>query len=165
MGLTSMELSGKRDELKRWQEGEAQVLAVQIDAGSEGVDFTRARYSIFYSVGFSLGKYDQAKKRTHRPGQIKPVTHIHLVAQGHGGREDHARSRKARGHRERDPRGDQELSQEQDGRMDDSKGEGIRVPRKAQGRALRRTEGGRAGLEELWSASSWTRWSTRASTR
>jgi SNF2 family DNA or RNA helicase len=80
MTLTSLELSGKRDELKRWQDGGAQVLAVQIDAGSEGVDFTRARYSIFYSVGYSLGKYDQAKKRTHRPGQIKPVTHIHLVA-------------------------------------------------------------------------------------
>ena len=82
MGLTSMELSGKRDELKRWQDGEAQVLAVQIDAGSEGVDFTRARYSIFYSVGYSLGKYDQARKRTHRPGQTKPVTHIHLIARG-----------------------------------------------------------------------------------
>jgi SNF2 family DNA or RNA helicase len=82
LGLTSMELSGKRDELKRWQNGEAQVLAVQIDAGSEGVDFTRARYSIFYSVGYSLGKYDQARKRTHRPGQTKPVTHIHLIARG-----------------------------------------------------------------------------------
>ncbi|MCL5744350.1 MAG: DEAD/DEAH box helicase [Acidobacteria bacterium] len=80
--LSSMELSGHRDELKRWQEGEAQVLAVQIDAGSEGVDFTRARYSIFYSVGYSLGKYDQARKRTHRPGQTKPVTHIHLIARG-----------------------------------------------------------------------------------
>lgn len=82
MGLSSMELSGKRDELKRWQGGEAQVLAVQIDAGSEGVDFTRARYSIFYSVGYSLGRYDQARKRTHRPGQTKPVTHIHLIARG-----------------------------------------------------------------------------------
>ena len=50
--------------------------------GWNGVDFTRARYSIFYSVGFSLGKYDQAEKRTHRPGQVKPVTHIHLVARG-----------------------------------------------------------------------------------
>jgi SNF2 family DNA or RNA helicase len=80
MGLTSMELSGRQDELKRWQDGGAQVLAVQIDAGSEGVDFTRARYSIFYSVGYSLGKYDQARKRTHRPGQVKPVTHIHLIA-------------------------------------------------------------------------------------
>jgi SNF2 family DNA or RNA helicase len=82
LGMSSMELSGNRSELKRWQDGEAQVLAVQIDAGAEGVDFTRARYSIFYSVGYSLGKYDQARKRTHRPGQTRPVTHIHLIARG-----------------------------------------------------------------------------------
>jgi SNF2 family DNA or RNA helicase len=75
-----MELSGRRDELKCWQEGESQVLAVQIQAGGEGVDFTRARYSIFFSVGYSLGKYEQAKARVHRPGQTRPVQHIHLVA-------------------------------------------------------------------------------------
>jgi SNF2 family DNA or RNA helicase len=79
-GYSALELSGRRDELKRWQNGEAQVLAVQIDAGGEGVDLTRARYSIFYSIGFRLEKYNQAKARTHRPGQNKPVTHIHLVA-------------------------------------------------------------------------------------
>jgi SNF2 family DNA or RNA helicase len=80
LGLRSLELSGRRDELKRWQDGEAQVLAVQIASGSEGVDLTRARYSIFYSIGYRLDKYEQAKKRTHRPGQTKPVTHIHLIA-------------------------------------------------------------------------------------
>ena len=80
--LKSLELSGRRDEIARWQAGEAQVLAVQIDSGGEGVDLTRARYSIFYSTGFKLGKYEQAKARTHRPGQEKPVTHIHLVAKG-----------------------------------------------------------------------------------
>jgi SNF2 family DNA or RNA helicase len=79
MSISSLELSGHRDEIKRWQDGEAQLLAVQIDAGGEGVDLTRARYSIFYSVGFSLGKYEQAKARTHRPGQNRPVEHIHLV--------------------------------------------------------------------------------------
>jgi len=79
-GYTTMELSGRRDDLQRWQAGEAQVLAVQIDSGSEGVDLTRARYSIFYSIGWRLDKYEQAKKRTHRPGQEKPVTHIHLIA-------------------------------------------------------------------------------------
>jgi SNF2 family DNA or RNA helicase len=78
--MTSLELSGERDEIARWQAGEAQVLAVQIESGSEGIDLTRARYSIFYSTGFKLGKYEQAKARTHRPGQLKPVTHIHLVA-------------------------------------------------------------------------------------
>ena len=36
MGYSSFELSGRRDELKRWQDGEAQVLAVQISAGGVG---------------------------------------------------------------------------------------------------------------------------------
>jgi hypothetical protein len=79
-GFSSLELSGRRDELKRWQDGEAQVLAVQISAGGVGVDLTRARYSLFYSLSFSLGEYDQALSRVHRPGQTKPVEHIHLVA-------------------------------------------------------------------------------------
>ncbi|MCL4783436.1 MAG: DEAD/DEAH box helicase [Bryobacterales bacterium] len=79
-GFESLELSGRRDELARWQDGEAQVLAVQISAGGVGVDLTRARYSIYYSLSFSLGEYDQALSRVHRPGQTRPVEHIHLVA-------------------------------------------------------------------------------------
>jgi SNF2 family DNA or RNA helicase len=78
--FASLELSGRRDELKRWQDGEAQVLAVQISAGGVGVDLTRARYSMYYSLSFSLGEYDQALSRVHRPGQTRPVEHIHLVA-------------------------------------------------------------------------------------
>ncbi|MCW5981967.1 MAG: DEAD/DEAH box helicase [Bryobacteraceae bacterium] len=80
LAYTSLELSGRSDELKRWQEGEAQVLAVQISAGGVGVDLTRARYSIYFSLSFSLGEYDQALSRVHRPGQTRPVEHIHLVA-------------------------------------------------------------------------------------
>jgi SNF2 family DNA or RNA helicase len=79
-GFESLELSGRRDELKLWQDGQAQVLAVQISAGGVGVDLTRARYSIYYSLSFSLGEYDQALSRVHRPGQTRPVEHIHLVA-------------------------------------------------------------------------------------
>lgn len=79
-GLTSLELSGRRDELVRWQQGEAQVFAVQISAGGVGVDLTRARYAIYFSLSFSLGEYDQALSRVHRPGQTRPVEHIHLVA-------------------------------------------------------------------------------------
>ncbi len=80
LGLTSLELSGRRDELARWQAGEAQVLAVQISSGGVGVDLSRARYSIYYSLSFSLGEYEQALSRVHRPGQTRPVEHIHLVA-------------------------------------------------------------------------------------
>ena len=76
----SLELSGRRDELKRWQDGEGQVLVAQISAGGIGVDLTRARFSMYYSLSFSLGEYDQALSRVHRPGQTRPVEHIHLVA-------------------------------------------------------------------------------------
>jgi len=82
LGITSMELSGRRDELAAWQAGGAQVLAVQISAGGVGVDLTRSRYNIYYSLSFSLGEYDQSLSRVHRPGQTRPVTHIHLVAKG-----------------------------------------------------------------------------------
>jgi SNF2 family DNA or RNA helicase len=80
MGRKSLELSGRRDELKEWQQGDAPLLAVQISAGGIGVDLTRARYSIYYSLSYSLGEYDQSLSRVHRPGQHRPVTHIHLVA-------------------------------------------------------------------------------------
>ena len=80
VGFESLELSGRRDELARWQSGEGQVLAVQISAGGVGVDLTRARFSIYYSLGFSLGDYDQSLARVHRPGQTRPVEYIHLIA-------------------------------------------------------------------------------------
>src|ERR1035438_10404007 len=80
VGFESLELSGRQDDLARWQKGGGQVLAVQISAGGVGVDLTRARFSIYYSLGFSLGDYDQSLARIHRPGQTRPVEHVHLVA-------------------------------------------------------------------------------------
>jgi len=82
LGYTSMELSGRQDDLQEWQRGKAQILAVQISAGGVGIDLTRARYSIYFSLSRSLGEYDQSLSRVHRPGQTRPVTHIHLVARG-----------------------------------------------------------------------------------
>jgi SNF2 family DNA or RNA helicase len=58
------------------------VLAVQIDSGGLGVDLTRARYAIYYSLGFSLGSYEQSLARIHRPGQTRPVEYIHLLVKG-----------------------------------------------------------------------------------
>lgn len=58
------------------------MLAAQLQSGAEGVDLTRARYCVFYSLDYSLGRYDQALARVHRPGQKHPVTYIHIVATG-----------------------------------------------------------------------------------
>lgn len=79
-GRRVFELSGKLNELAEWQKEKEGVLAVQIRAGREGVDFTNACTQIYYSIGHSLGDYDQSLKRTHRPGQTRPVCYIHIVA-------------------------------------------------------------------------------------
>lgn len=79
--LTSLELSGRRSELEEWKAGEAQVLAVQIQAGGAGIDLTRASVAIFYSVT-SLGDYEQVRFRILGPMQTKPALLLHLVVEG-----------------------------------------------------------------------------------
>jgi SNF2 family DNA or RNA helicase len=79
MGRETLELSGRRDQLEEWQFGVPPILAVQIQSGGVGIDLTRARYSVYYSVGYSLGDYDQSLCRVHRPGQTRNVTQIHLA--------------------------------------------------------------------------------------
>jgi SNF2 family DNA or RNA helicase len=58
------------------------VLGVQIQAGGVGIDLTRARYAIYYSVGYSLGDYEQSMARCHRPGQTRKTFFVHLVCEG-----------------------------------------------------------------------------------
>lgn len=84
LGRAYGEVSGERKDLTdhaQIPEG-VQVLGVQIQAGGLGVDFTRAAYCVFFSPTWSLGDYDQALARVHRPGQTKHVAYYHLVAQG-----------------------------------------------------------------------------------
>jgi SNF2 family DNA or RNA helicase len=50
-------------------------------SGGIGVDFTRARYAIYYSLSYSLTEFDQSMARLHRPGQARSVTYYHLVAE------------------------------------------------------------------------------------
>lgn len=78
-GWTSCELSGRVNEVKLWKKGHRDVLVAQIQAGKEGLDFTRARYGIFYTLSFSYGDYRQMRKRIRRPGQVNPHTFVHLI--------------------------------------------------------------------------------------
>ena len=79
LGRPSYEISGARKELSLWNDGGG-VLAVQIQSGGLGIDLTKARYAVYYSLGFSLGDYLQSMARLHRQGQQRPVEIIHLVA-------------------------------------------------------------------------------------
>jgi hypothetical protein len=81
-GLRYAEISGRRsDGLTRdsRMNPDCDLLAVQIQAGGTGVDLTRSCYGIWYSKGRSVGDYDQARARQHRPGQLRPVTFVHLA--------------------------------------------------------------------------------------
>jgi SNF2 family DNA or RNA helicase len=80
-GREYYELSGRARGLGAWQASKSgDILGVQIRSGGVGIDLTRARYAIYYSLGFSLGDYDQSLARLDRPGQTRPVSYYHLVA-------------------------------------------------------------------------------------
>jgi len=58
------------------------LFGVQMQSGGVGIDLTRARYGIYYSVGYSLSDYLQSRRRIHRPGQQKHTILAHLIASG-----------------------------------------------------------------------------------
>ena len=78
-GRKAWQLTGATKQLSEWNE-EGGVLTAQIQAGGIGVDLTKARYCVYYSLGYSLGEYLQSQARLHRPGQERTVHQIHLIA-------------------------------------------------------------------------------------
>lgn len=76
------EVSGSHNDYLKFRTGEVDDLVVQIHAGSLGLDFTRARYSIYYSLTFSVDDYLQSRRRMHRQGQTRNSYHIYLQARG-----------------------------------------------------------------------------------
>ena len=83
LGRTYGEISGTRRDLTEhatMPEGIG-LMAVQQQSGGVGIDLTGASIGVWYSLGFSLGDYDQAIARLYRPGQPKPVAMYHLVAE------------------------------------------------------------------------------------
>jgi SNF2 family DNA or RNA helicase len=75
-------LDGAHNELKEWQEStEGGVLIVQIQAGAEGIDLTKASRGVYYSLPYSLALYEQSLARLYRPGQTKDVQFTYLLAE------------------------------------------------------------------------------------
>lgn len=78
------EISGRRKDLTDTGDmpDDVKLMAVQIQAGGCGIDLTLARFVIYYSIGFSLGDYEQSLARVHRPTQSRSVTYWHLSCAG-----------------------------------------------------------------------------------
>lgn len=77
----AFELSGACNELEQWKKEDGAVIVVQIQAGSEGVDMTKAHHAIYYTAPHSLAMYNQSRARLYRPGQESPVSFTHLIAE------------------------------------------------------------------------------------
>lgn len=86
LGRPSYEISGAGNQQALWESecdiGHGPVIAVQIQAGGVGIDLTKARYCVYYSLGFSLTDYQQSRARVHRPGQKRGVYYYHLIVPG-----------------------------------------------------------------------------------
>lgn len=78
-GRKCSEISGRCDEYDDWDAGKTSVLIVQIESGAEGLDFTRAKYAVYYTLTHKLWQYTQSRKRLHRPGQSSEVTYYILL--------------------------------------------------------------------------------------
>jgi SNF2 family DNA or RNA helicase len=85
LGRTYGEISGRiksgLDDKAELKDG-VMLCAVQMQAGGVGIDLSKAHYGIYYSVGYSLGDYEQSLARLHRPGQKNHVMFYHLIAGG-----------------------------------------------------------------------------------
>jgi len=71
-------LDGTHREHHDWLDGDTQILVAQISAGAEALNLSRARHIIFYSLGYSLGMYEQARARIKSPRHRRVFYH-HLL--------------------------------------------------------------------------------------
>lgn len=60
---------------------EAKAFVAQIATAGLGITLTAASLAVFYSVGYNFAEYEQATARTHRAGQTKKCTYIHLLVE------------------------------------------------------------------------------------
>lgn len=80
--MTGSTPAKQRKEIQsEFQRGRYDVVLAMIQVASLGIDLTAANVGIFYSVGFNLDDFEQAKDRIHRTGQTKHVTYYHLQAE------------------------------------------------------------------------------------
>lgn len=72
-------LTGSVQQHVDFQNGDGDVLIANIAAGNAGIELTRARYAIYYSMGYSRTNYIQSRARIRRPTSKLPITYYHII--------------------------------------------------------------------------------------
>ncbi len=73
-------LIGGTYEHEEFQHGDGDVILVNLATGNAGIELTRARYAIYYSIGSSRTNYTQSRWRIRRPDSDLdyPITYYRL---------------------------------------------------------------------------------------
>jgi hypothetical protein len=80
---TSCELSGRYNQLALWQQHTSpSILVVQTQAGGVGIDLSRAKIAIYYSLGLSLGDHLQSLARLQAKDMTWHPAYYYLLAKG-----------------------------------------------------------------------------------
>lgn len=70
----------KDESIRSFIDGTARFLIAHPRSAGHGLTFVNCDTQVFFSLDFSYECYVQAKARTHRAGQTKSCTYIHLIA-------------------------------------------------------------------------------------
>lgn len=75
-------VDGAHDQYAEWWAGKTRILLANLQSGSTGLNMTRARIGIFYSLNYSRTLYEQARGRLVRPGADlkQKVVFYHILA-------------------------------------------------------------------------------------
>lgn len=81
--VTISSMTKDRDEsIQAFKNGKARFLVAHPASAAHGLTFVNCSLQIFFSLDYSLERYEQARARTHRAGQKNVCTYIHLLAKG-----------------------------------------------------------------------------------
>lgn len=70
--------TGADSQWEEFRDGLFDSIVVNVSSGGAGISLVRAKYAIYYSVGYGVLDYQQSRRRLVRPGQDRPVTFYHI---------------------------------------------------------------------------------------
>lgn len=72
----------KDGSIKAFRDGGARFLVAHPASAAHGLTFVNCSLEVFFSLDFSSEKYEQAKARIHRAGQVHKCTYVHILCKG-----------------------------------------------------------------------------------
>ena len=76
----SVSIRDREKLVKNFQQGEVPIFLISLKAGGTGLNLTAADYVIHMDPWWNPAVEDQASDRSHRIGQVRPVTIYRLIA-------------------------------------------------------------------------------------